>query len=289
MGTVLITGAGGFLGHALSREFAQAGYSVRAGVRDVRKFDPPASNIEPVTLDLPHLIELDAFRDVDICIHAAYSMRWKTRQEAIETNLEGTEALLKACDETGVKRTVFVSSCSAHENTLSFYGKSKLELETLFMERNSLIVRPGLIVGRGGLCERLAASIRKLPLIPIFDGGTQILQTISRGECTRAILQLVEMQETNTHVLAERGGIEMKLFLAELARAAGKKPVFASLPSGLSLVGTRLLETLSVPLPVSSENLQGLRSMIHQDSTSTEGVLGWRFQGARDSLQQAFS
>ena len=46
---VLVTGAGGFIGRALTASLAEAGFQVRAAARDVTKV-PKAPLVEPVVL-----------------------------------------------------------------------------------------------------------------------------------------------------------------------------------------------------------------------------------------------
>ena len=284
--TVVITGAAGFVGSELCSRFAENGWNVRAGVRRPQLFSRRDERVSPFQCDLPFLLEVDAFRQADVLIHAAYSMRACDQEKARETNFEGTEAVLEAAREAGVRKRVFISSCSAHDAALSFYGRSKFALEKRFEGSRDLILRPGLVLGDGGLFERMKESLQKSALVPLFDGGHQVLQTVHIDDLTEAVLRAIEGKKTGRLVIAETGGIEMRLFLEVMARLLRLKRRFLSVPTAPSLPILRLAEKLGTRLPVGSENLLGLRGMIHQPSRETQQLLDLRFRPARESLRQ---
>ncbi|MCW8085818.1 hopanoid-associated sugar epimerase [Sabulicella glaciei] len=112
--TILLTGATGFLGASLARELLSAGHRVRALVRP----ETPRDTLAGLELDWApgSLTDRDSLRravaGVDAVIHAAADYRIfvpdPERMRAV--NVEGTEALMRAALEAGVRRVVHVSS-----------------------------------------------------------------------------------------------------------------------------------------------------------------------------------
>ncbi|MBI5153913.1 NAD-dependent epimerase/dehydratase family protein [Candidatus Poribacteria bacterium] len=283
---VCITGANGFLGAELCRRFFQAGWEVRAGVRhpeSYRAIDPR----QPVFhCDLPDRLNEGGFVGADVCIHAAYSTRGADAETARRVNEAGSRAVLAACRGAGVGHLVFVSSCSAHEAALSYYGRSKFAFEQQLDPGRDLAIRPGLIIGRGGLFERMCETIRSSGVIPLFDGGRQIVQTIHLDDAARGIVLAVEQNRTGRIVLAEPEGIEMRELLRAVAGHLGRKPLFVPFPAGLALAVMRAIEAVGVRLPVTSENLLGLKGMIHQESAADLASLGLVVHTALQSVAE---
>jgi nucleoside-diphosphate-sugar epimerase len=110
---ILITGGAGFLGQAILRELA------RSPLDEVRIFD-----LEPVdvtgTPDLVSIVGdvcnpealLAACRGVDVVVHAASLVDWghTTPERLAEVNVGGSENVVRACREAGVRGLVYTSS-----------------------------------------------------------------------------------------------------------------------------------------------------------------------------------
>lgn len=63
---------------------------------------------------------------------------------------------------------IFISSLSSYPDAPGQYGKEKYQIEQLFGPLNGYIVRPGLIIGKGGLFQSIRQAILKYPLVPII-------------------------------------------------------------------------------------------------------------------------
>jgi sterol-4alpha-carboxylate 3-dehydrogenase (decarboxylating) len=112
---VLLTGGGGFLGSAILRETAKPG----SGVSRVRVLDldcsavEPSDSVETITGDVCDFeCVRDACRDVDVVVHAASQVDWgQTTPEHLEAvNVGGTENVVRACRENGVRGLVYTST-----------------------------------------------------------------------------------------------------------------------------------------------------------------------------------
>ena len=113
-GTVLVTGASGFVGSAVARRLREAGFAVRALVRPRSPTTHLAElGLDFVTGDLRDPGSLrDALAGVRYLFHVAadYRMWARNPQEMIDTNVAGTRALMQEAMRAGVERVVYTSS-----------------------------------------------------------------------------------------------------------------------------------------------------------------------------------
>ncbi|TGE25246.1 NAD-dependent epimerase/dehydratase family protein [Hymenobacter aquaticus] len=113
--TVLVTGAGGFLGRHLVQELLRRGYRVRALVRPGSPVPPDARPVEWRTGDLTHPATLAGLADgCTAVIHAAALAQVNpARNPAVwAANLGGTEAVLALARQAGVGRFVYVGTAN---------------------------------------------------------------------------------------------------------------------------------------------------------------------------------
>jgi len=111
----LVTGATGFLGANLARALPEHGRSVRVMARPNADLGnlPSEAHAERVTGDLRDYDSI--LRAVDGCdevYHVAADYRfWSTNPEEIyQSNVQGTENLLKACKQAGVSKVIYTST-----------------------------------------------------------------------------------------------------------------------------------------------------------------------------------
>lgn len=281
-GTIAITGASGLLGSALCVRFASSGWRVRALSRARPASLPPNTTYHPC--DLPSTLDDSALRGAHAVIHAAYSMRSRSREEDRRTNLDGSARVLQLARREGA-RFIFVSSVSSHEAAQGFYGQSKLAVEHTLDPARDLIIRPGLILApHAGLFARMQRTIRTTGLAPLFGGGSQIIQTIHLDDLTLAFQRALELDLTGTLTVCEPAGLTIRdLFL--LTASLQHRPLrVVPLPFGPAILALRLAESLRLRLPVSSDNLLGLRSMLAADPGQSLRRLGITPRDAATSL-----
>lgn len=112
--TVLVTGAGGFVGGHVVRRFLEHGYSVRAFVRPSSRTE----HLEPLGVPLVYGDLRDpsslhsALRGCRVLVHVAADYRlWAADpSELYRSNVEGTRAILHAALQEGVERVVYTST-----------------------------------------------------------------------------------------------------------------------------------------------------------------------------------
>jgi len=274
---ILITGATGFLGRELCQYFDKRGYQVRALVRDLKKAESLRSYAKGgiYRCALPDDIDPGAFKgEIEALIHCAYASQALDKKSAEAINLQGSKQLVDFARSHSVRCFVFISSLSAHDQAESYYGQSKLRIERLLDVNRDLIIRPGLIVGNGGLFARMQRSLKQLPLVPLFFGGEQAVQTIDIADLCEAIERAISRKFVGLFKVAVNQAIPIKDFYQSLAAGIGKKCHFVRLPGTISLWALRLIEYVGFNLPVNSENLLGLKHMKVFDTSSDLALLG---------------
>lgn len=163
---VLVTGATGFIGGNLVRELIRSGYRVRALVRpgsDRRNID--GLDIEVAPGDLSDAASLRAaLEGCEGLFHAAaaYTFWTPEPQRIYQTNVTGTENLLAAARQTGIKKVVYTSS----ECTLKIPGNGAPGNEAELADPGEL---PGHYKRSKCLAERLALKMCRegLPVVVV--------------------------------------------------------------------------------------------------------------------------
>jgi nucleoside-diphosphate-sugar epimerase len=168
MGTFFVTGASGFVGRHVVAALADQGHRVRCLSRGAGE-DSPAEGMAWIRADLAEVSSYrDSLCDADVVIHLAGLLAARRAEDYFRTNVGGTEALLRACRESGTgARFVHVSTIAAmgprHDGGLlresdpcrpqSQYGASKLEAERVVLRHGAalqfVILRPAFIHGPG--------------------------------------------------------------------------------------------------------------------------------------------
>ncbi|HVA33625.1 MAG TPA: NAD-dependent epimerase/dehydratase family protein [Candidatus Baltobacteraceae bacterium] len=252
--TILVTGAGGFIGSALLRSFAAHGWrAIGAGRRRPAEL-PPQTPWREYDLSWTALPD-DFFDGADVLVHAAMI------RGDVATNVAGSTLLLDRAQQRGVKQIVFLSSLAAHEGALSQYGRQKYVLEQLFNARGALVIRPGLVLGDGGAFGAMCAYLRKHRFVPLIGGGAQPLQTVAIDELVGAIYDGVERNVRGTYTVATVEPVTIRAFYESVCKQLGVRVTFVPIPFWLADLALRTAAMLHVALPIDRDNLLGLKAM----------------------------
>lgn len=286
---IAVTGASGFLGRHLAEHCRRLGWEVRALVRDPTRYPFREPGIRLFLCDLPDRIDPAGLEGARWVVHCAYTTRFRDLESARRANELGTRNLLDLSREKGVRTFVFVSSQSAHEGAQSYYGRSKFALEKLCSADSDLVLRFGLLIGRKGaaLFHRMADTVRRSRAIPLFGGGRQPLQTVHVEDAAKVIQTALERGLSGLFTIAHPVPVTMRSFLEAIASRLGKRPIFLPVPIGPALFALRALERLRLSLPVSSENLLGLKCLRSTDTTADLAKLGVTLRSTEESLDDA--
>jgi nucleoside-diphosphate-sugar epimerase len=214
--SVMITGASGFIGSRLAFALEAAGLPV---ARCARSRDVSVRDWRPYDL-VWEALPTDFFQGVSTVVHTAF-VPSAARLDSFTINLRAATILTQAADRANVN-VVFISSLAAHDEARSTYGHQKLAIERLMRPRD-LIVRPGLVIGAGGIFERLVAHLRSGKPVPLIDRGRQPLQTVYIDDLVASLLVLLRTRTAGTIVLAESPAVTYRDFFGALCARLGRR------------------------------------------------------------------
>ena len=280
-----MTGANGFIGAHLVRHFSSDGWDVRALMHREPAQRLPGVVYRRWTLADP--LGQDVLDGADCVIHGAF-VKYDQRS-ASHLNIVGSERLLAECRAGGVGRIVFLSSMSARRDALSQYGRDKFRIQEALDGPRELVVRPGLVLGDGGLFHSLQRFVSGRPVVPLVGGGQQLIQTVHIDDLASAIQAGVRLALSGIVTVAERVPIPFRELLAETARLLGVRVVFVPVPYRAIDFAMRVAALLRVRLPVSPDNLLGLRGLEAQDVGPDLQRLGIDVRDYRASLRAILS
>jgi nucleoside-diphosphate-sugar epimerase len=216
---VHVIGASGRSGAALARVL---GSRIVPVVRDAAKWAALGFGVPPVVADLtdtPALARaLAGATHVVSCAHARHTA------QLIGAAPEGARLVL-----LGSTRK-FTRWPDAHCN-----GVLAGEAALLRSGRSGVMLHPTMIYGAQGEdnVRRLAALMRRLPVLPLPAGGRSLVQPIHQSDVTRAILAALEHACTGPMVIGGPEPVSYLEFIRSVAEAAGlRRPRTVSVPAG---------------------------------------------------------
>lgn len=275
---IAITGSNGLVGRNLTQYFFSKNWEVREFKRN-----PDKTKKNEFYYDLNEKLNDQDFNGVDVIIHAAYQAYSKKNPHADESNLNGTQNLLKLARRINAK-FIYLSTFSAHESAESHYGKSKFEIEKIFNNKTDLILRLGLVMARGGLASSMAEIIQKAPVIPLIGGGKQPLQFIDIHDLCLVIERAIQKNITGIYNIGSPDVISMRDFNEAIARRIGKSPKFLSVPLPFVYGVLKLIETFGIELSITTEGALGLKHMIKFDTHASLKEFDINPKGLDESL-----
>ena len=261
---VLVTGAGGNLGGFLARSMLGGTHTLRLMVhkRPVKGIKP-GENVEIVAADLARKDSLEVVcRDVDCIVHFA-GVLFKPWPERFlpKTNVAFVDNLVNAAVSAHVGKFILISfphvegesspdepaRGSMDGNPTSIHAQTRLAAEKhlLSVAESSpmlpVILRPGMIYGRGVLMIEAARRLMRWGLLPVWYRPTWI-HLLSLPDFIQAVEAAIEQPTLRGVVnLGDDRPITLQLFLDLMARHWGfPKPL--RLPSPAFYLAAGLVE-----------------------------------------------
>lgn len=265
----LVTGGAGHLGNVLVRELFDRGEKVRVLIlpgEDTQSLDGmDVERVEGNVLDKDSLIA--AMSGVDVVFHLASLVSITKEQEKLlyAVNVEGTQNVIDAALETGVRKLIYTSSIHALErppkgviideklpfdpnNPAGPYDRTKAQASLLIQKASqdgldACIVCPTGVVGpydyRRSEMGELILSWMEKPLNFMVEGAFDFVDVrdVAKGQ----ILVRDHGKRGETYILGgER--IELKLLHQLVQKVTGKKAKMITFPLPIALIVAPLAE-----------------------------------------------
>ena len=300
----LVTGASGFIGHALCGRLTDCGVRVRALIR--RPVAGPWNEVVVADIGAEGILGSVA-SGVDTVFHLAAKVHDSAGTDEDEAayrrvNVDGTRRILAASVGAGVRRFVYVSTVKAMgeggahclDETYSpapktAYGRSKREAEDLAIAAGQqhgmhvVILRLPLVYGAGskGNLSLMLRAVARRRFPPLKDSGNK--RSMVHIDDVVAALMLVASHRGaagQTYIVTDGQVYSTRQIYILMCEALGRQaPAWAVPPgllSGLAGLGDRIGRLLGKRFAFDSVTLHKLTSSAWYDSRKIERDLGFR-------------
>lgn len=192
MSRILIVGGTGFIGRHIAGRLASAGHSIlAAGRHDV---------------DIAHDDEARLRAKVagfDVVVNCAGLVRDAGANTMDAVHAVGAMRLFSACIGAHVARLIHISALGAAPQGETDYQRSKGESEAFFADADAhgeridwRVLRPSVVVGRGGASTRWLLAAASLPVLPRIGGDDWRFQPVHIDDLAELVLRLAEGAES---------------------------------------------------------------------------------------------
>ncbi len=212
---VHVIGASGRSGVSLCRALRVDGAAVVPVVRNAAKWRDVGTGVAARVADLADAAALrKALGDATLvasCAHARH-----------------TAAIIAAAPDTA--RLVLLGSTRRFTRWPDDHGNGVLagEAALLGAGRSGVMLHPTMIYGAEGEdnVQRLAAMLRRLPLVPLPGGGRSLVQPIHQDDVTRCVRAALGVAWQRPHAMVIAGPTPLPYadFVRAVAAAAGLRP-----------------------------------------------------------------
>ncbi len=293
MEKILVTGAGGFLGRYIVKLLLSKGHSVHGLGRAVHD-DLIEQGVVWHQCDIRDAQAVQAAtKGVDAVIHCASKIAmWGDWNDFVAINIQGTNNIINACLQNGVKKLVYTSTPSVvfgkesieggdekmpyPKNSVSRYGRSKAlaENNVLSVDQTKLYtcaLRPHLIFGPGDdhLVPRLVEAAKAGRLKIIGNGETEV-DVIAVENAAVAHVQALEALgegspvNAQAYFIAQNEPVKLWEFTNTLLKLHGQDTLVKSIPFSLAYSIGACCELFAKIFRIKTDNLPMTRFVAMQ-------------------------
>ena len=281
---ILVTGGTGFVGSKIVHALRGEDRRVRCLVRNPERAGQlRAWGCELAEGDVTDAESLTRAVDgADALIHLVAIIVGKPEEfERLMTR--GTESLLDAAEQAGVRRFILMSALGTTEATreLTPYYRAKWSMEQAVQAAplEHTIFRPSFIFGRdGGVLPTFLRLVRWSPVTPVVGTGTQRIQPIWVDDVAAYFAKAVDLSRAAGKTF-EIGGPDVVTWdelYSRIALILGKRRAKLHLPFGLMRAQARVIEALPGPSPITPDQVKMLEGednvVTNEDAQQTFGL-----------------
>src|SRR6184192_1517998 len=278
---VALTGGTGFVGRHVAASLVARGHNVRVLARDpARARLLSDQNVDVVAGGLADRAPLDRLaRGSDVLIHLVGIIVEQGAQTFTAVHVGGTQALLAAAREAGVRRFVHMSAVGARDEPgATRYHRTKWRAEELVRSSglSHAIFRPSIISGPENRPIRTLARLHRWsPLVPVFGDGGFAMQPVWIGDVELAFALAAERPALSG--VFELGGpatLTYEEFVRAIGRAAGHPRPLVHVPLAVARAAAAALGVMGPLAPLTLDQLQMLVEGSATPANALESTFG---------------
>lgn len=294
---VLVIGATGFLGQRVVAALRADGRRVRCLARARRRASGlEGEGVEVVQGDMLHAGEVSTavagVGAVIVCVHTLSPQGpGTTGQHFMDVEARGLRHVVAACQEHDVRRVLYVTSIGVAEDAASSWlrGRWVTEQALLGSGLDVTVLRPGMIVGRGGDGFSIVVRGATRRLAVAIGSPRLRFRTIAVDDLARDIVDLVERPEAmgKSFEVGSDDVLTMRQMMAVAAASIGRRPASTLfIPAGLvRLLGPLIDRLARVPRGAIGGFVgDGPPSDLVGDPSAVRAVLGRADRPYRDAI-----
>ena len=316
---VFITGATGFVGSHVAQQLSDGGADLRLLVRQSSRRDNIAQvNADVVLGDLRDSASLrKGMEGCELAFHVAadYRLWTKNPDEMYDANVNGTQSLLKAAQEAGVRRVVYCSSVATmgfgngdlvtDEDTavsvadmIGHYKRSKFLAEQVVLDAakngvDVVMVNPSTPIGERDIkptpTGRIVVDFLKRKFPAYADTG---LNLVDVKDVARAHILAAEKGRPGIRYIVGGENLTLKQMLDKLAAITGLPSPTVKVPHAVTLLAGVVDEFWTGHIRgqeprVTIDAVRMGRKKMWVSSARAERELGYKFAPVDDCLRRA--
>jgi uncharacterized protein YbjT (DUF2867 family) len=201
---ILVIGASGFVGRFLVRGLLKDGFEVRGLARNppnVQDLVKEGAEIVPGDILDPDSLNraLAGTHAAYICTHTLSAQPAdKSRRGFVDLEKKGLENIVDACNAQGVGRVVYITFLGMDANSTAAWTKGRWAAEQFLIksELNATVLRPGQIVGKGGLGFNMMMGQAKRRFTPVLGNGKKQMQNIAVEDLVYYLIGVLDEPRT---------------------------------------------------------------------------------------------
>lgn len=172
---ILVIGATGLIGSAVSARLSADGHDVISGSRSDNHGEGLSGHVRIDLAKVNDPLELlPALRRVDVLVNCAGILQDAPGESTFALHARGVEILAQACELAEVRRFIHFSAVRIDREAPTVFSQSKAQGEQSLMATNLewVILRPSVVVGHsayGG--SALLRGLAALPILPVGPAG----------------------------------------------------------------------------------------------------------------------
>jgi NADH dehydrogenase len=215
---ILVTGGTGFIGRTLVHHLISSGQEVRTLLRP-SKTSPHLPRGIAVDAAVSSLLDerslRAALRGVDTIFHLAGNERHSSRARLQEVDIQGTQVLVEAASQAGVKHILYVSHLGADQNSAFPVLKAKGLAEHAIIQSGVpyTVLRSSILFGPGDqFTTGIARLLRSWPGPFLLPGdGSSLVQPLWIEDLVACLLIALDAPTMMNQVISV-GGVEAMPF-----------------------------------------------------------------------------